>query len=134
MGKRTSYPPGTFSWVDLAAIDAPASKVFYSGLFGWEMEDHDAGGGAVYTTCRIDDDAVCGLFDVGRMAVLKDPQGAVLALWQPGTRIGAERVNDVGCLCMNELATSDLDVAGSFYGRLFGWTTESSGDAPDGPR
>ena len=69
------------------------------------------------------------VLDVGRMAVLKDPQGAVLALWQPGTRIGAERVNDVGCLCTNELATSDLEAARSFYGRLFGWTTEPSGDA-----
>lgn len=67
------------------------------------------------------------------MAVLMDPQGAVLALWQPGTRIGAERVNDVGCLCMNELATTDIEAARSFYGRLFGWTTEPSDDAPDGP-
>ncbi len=46
--------------------------------------------------------------DAGRVAVLKDPQGAVFAVWQPRTRIGAERVNDVGCLCMNELATTDV--------------------------
>jgi predicted enzyme related to lactoylglutathione lyase len=73
------------------------------------------------------------VLDVGRMAVLEDPQGAVFAVWQPRTRIGAERVNDVGCLCMNELATTDMNAAGSFYGRLFGWTTEISDHAPEGP-
>lgn len=179
MGERTTYAPGTFSWVGLATTDAAAAKAFYSGLFGWEMEDNDAGAGAVYTTCRIGGDAVCGLFemsadmratgvppnwtsyvtvadadaaaarakelgggviddafdvlDIGRMAVLKDPQGAVFAVWQPRTRIGAERVNDVGCLCMNELATTDIEAARSFYEGLFGWTTEMADTGPDGP-
>src|SRR5688572_23128775 len=62
MGKRTSYAPGTFSWVDLATTDAAAAKGFYAGMFGWEMEDNDAGGGAVYTMCRLDGDAVAGLY------------------------------------------------------------------------
>ena len=44
-------------------MDVAASKVVYSGRFGCEMED-DAGGGAIYTTWRIDDDAVCGLFEM----------------------------------------------------------------------
>jgi predicted enzyme related to lactoylglutathione lyase len=179
MGKRTSYTPGTFSWVDLATTDAAAAKSFYSGVFGWDLDDTDAGSGAVYTICRIDGDAVCGLYemsdemraggvaanwtsyvtvadadataaratelgggviddafdvlDLGRMAVLKDPQGAVFAVWQPRTRLGAERVNDVGCLCMNELATTDMKAAGSFYEGLFGWTTEVSDAAAEGP-
>ncbi len=63
----------------------------------------------------------------------KDPQGAVFAVWQPRERIGAERVNDVGCLCMNELATSDMEAARSFYGRLFGWTIEVSDGTREGP-
>jgi uncharacterized protein len=66
------------------------------------------------------------------MAVLEDPQGATFAVWQPRARIGAERVNDAGCLCMNELATTDVEAAPSFYEGLFGWTTEAVG-APDGP-
>jgi uncharacterized protein len=178
MGKRTSYAAGAFSWVDLAITDAAAAKSLYAGLLGWEMEDSDAGDGAVYTMCRVDGDAVCGLFemsedmratgarptwtsyvtvadadaaaaranelgggviddafevlDAGRMAVLRDPQGAVFAVWQPRTRIGAERVNDVGCLCMNELATSDIDAATSFYEGLFGWTTEAVEMPPGG--
>jgi predicted enzyme related to lactoylglutathione lyase len=73
------------------------------------------------------------VLDLGRKAVLRDPQGADFAVWQPGTRIGAERVNDVGCLCMNELATTDLVAARSFYEGLFGWTTVEWDTGPDGP-
>jgi predicted enzyme related to lactoylglutathione lyase len=57
----------------------------------------------------------------------------VFAVWQPRARIGAERVNDVGCLGMNELATTDLDAARSFYEGLFGWTTEPIDTGPGGP-
>jgi predicted enzyme related to lactoylglutathione lyase len=179
VGKRTSYAPGTFSWVDVVTTETAAAKSFYRGLFGWEMDDEDTGAGAVYTMCRIDGDAVCGLFEMsddmradgvpsnwtsyvsvtdaeaaagradelggavvrqpfdvpgaGRVAVLKDPFGAVFAVWQPGARIGAERVNEIGCLCMNELATIDPEGARSFYERLFGWTTEVIDTGPDGP-
>src|SRR5262245_9373874 len=63
MGKRTSYPPGTFSWVDLSTGDAAAEKSFYAGLFGWQFEDATAGGDMVYTVCRLYGDAVCGLFE-----------------------------------------------------------------------
>jgi predicted enzyme related to lactoylglutathione lyase len=59
--------------------------------------------------------------------------GARLALWQAGTHFGAERVNDVGCLCMNELVTTDLDGARAFYERLFGWTTGLVDTGPGGP-
>jgi predicted enzyme related to lactoylglutathione lyase len=64
MGKRTSYAPGAFCRVDLATTDARAAKSFYASVFGWEMEDSDAGDGAVYTICRRDGDAVCGLFEL----------------------------------------------------------------------
>lgn len=73
------------------------------------------------------------VLDAGRMAVLGDLQGAVFAVWEPRGRIGAEHVNDIGCLCMNELATSDLDGARAFYEGLFGWRTEVADTGPDGP-
>src|SRR5262245_61088427 len=37
MTERTSYEPGTPSWVDLATPDVDASARFYGGLFGWEI-------------------------------------------------------------------------------------------------
>jgi uncharacterized protein len=38
MSERTSYQPGTPSWVDLSTPDVDASARFYGGLFGWEVE------------------------------------------------------------------------------------------------
>ncbi len=42
MPERTSYTPGTFSWVDLASSDLEAARVFYSGLFGWEYDAQES--------------------------------------------------------------------------------------------
>ena len=39
MAERTSYDPGTPSWVDLTATDLDPALTFYGGLFGWEFED-----------------------------------------------------------------------------------------------
>jgi predicted enzyme related to lactoylglutathione lyase len=39
MPTRTSYEPGTPSWVDLASSDLPASVAFYSSVFGWSAND-----------------------------------------------------------------------------------------------
>jgi predicted enzyme related to lactoylglutathione lyase len=75
-------------------------------------------------------------FDVmtaGRMAVIADPTGAVLGLWQAGDATGAGRVNEPGCLTWNELATNDVEAASSFYSGLFGWTIEEI-DTGGGPR
>jgi predicted enzyme related to lactoylglutathione lyase len=59
--------------------------------------------------------------DAGRMAVVGDPVGARLALWEARATIGATRVNDPGCMCWNDLVTSDMDAAARFYEGLFGW-------------
>lgn len=64
------------------------------------------------------------VFDSGRMAVLQDPTGAVLSLWQAGNHIGAQLVNDPGSLTMNSLATPDPERAREFYEALLGWTFE----------
>ena len=61
------------------------------------------------------------VFDVGRMAVVQDPTGAVFALWQPRKHKGAGVVNVPNSFCWNELATKDTTRAGDFYTKLFGW-------------
>ena len=58
------------------------------------------------------------------MAVIGDPTGAMLGAWEARDAIGAGRVNEPGCLTWNELATSDVQKALSFYEGLFGWTSE----------
>jgi predicted enzyme related to lactoylglutathione lyase len=53
MSERTSYEPGTPSWVDLATPDPAAAKQFYGQLFGWQAEDagppEETGGYAMFT-------------------------------------------------------------------------------------
>jgi uncharacterized protein len=46
MGKRTEYPHGAFSWVDLMTTDLESAKSFYSGLFDWSHETRLAQGDA----------------------------------------------------------------------------------------
>jgi predicted enzyme related to lactoylglutathione lyase len=64
------------------------------------------------------------VMDVGRMAVIVDPVGAALCLWEPKTHIGATLVNAPGALTWNDLITPDPADSARFYGDLFGWTTE----------
>jgi uncharacterized protein len=61
------------------------------------------------------------VMDVGRMAVIQDPQGAFLMLWEPKQHIGASIVNAAGALSWNELASPDIDASADFYRELFGW-------------
>jgi uncharacterized protein len=71
------------------------------------------------------------VMDVGRMAVIADPQGAFFMVWEPKTTIGAQLVNAPGALCWNELYTSDLDAAKTFYGGLFGWEWNAFEHSPE---
>jgi predicted enzyme related to lactoylglutathione lyase len=71
------------------------------------------------------------VMDVGRMAVLQDPTGAVFQLWQAKNHIGARVLNEPGALCWTELTTRDTKSAESFYTQLFGWSAKHS--TPDSP-
>ena len=66
------------------------------------------------------------VMDAGRMAVLSDPTGAVVALWEAKDHIGAEVVNEHGALSWNELLTPDPSAAAAFYGTVLGWTTQTA--------
>ncbi len=59
--------------------------------------------------------------NVGRFAVLVDPQGATFAVFTPmgGPPPGAPPAH--GGFSWHELATTDLTAALRFYGELFGW-------------
>jgi predicted enzyme related to lactoylglutathione lyase len=70
------------------------------------------------------------LLGLGSLAFVTDREGAVVGLWQAGTHHGATRVNRPGSLCWNELNTSDLTDAKTFYGRLFGWSYRTNPDFP----
>lgn len=67
----------------------------------------DAGGAVVVPPMDV--------MDLGRMAVIADPAGAVFGLWQPGTFGGAGIVNEHGALIWSELTTPDPEAASAFY-------------------
>src|SRR4051794_33449224 len=48
------------------------------------------------------------VFDAGRMATLRDPEGAVFNVWQAKSNRGAKVVNEHGSLNFNGLATRDV--------------------------
>lgn len=170
MVKKTSYEPGTPSWVDVSSADLAKTVAFYGGLFGWEAEDmgEEAGhytmftlngspvaaatplqdGGypawATYVTVA-DVDASVALADAngakvivppmevftsGKMAVVFDPTGAAVAMWEPQDHIGAELVNEPNTFCWSELLTRDIDAGKAFYKAVFGWegVTSEMGD------
>jgi predicted enzyme related to lactoylglutathione lyase len=66
--------------------------------------------------------------NVGRFAVLADPQGATFALFTPGSGPPPGAQPAQGGFSWHELATTDVPAALRFYGTLFGW---SKGQAHD---
>lgn len=63
----------------------------------------------------------------GRLAVLMDPVGAAVGVWEARAREGAQLVNEPGTWTMSSLHTTDSGSAAAFYGSVFGWQPESSG-------
>ncbi|MEK6278551.1 MAG: VOC family protein [Actinomycetota bacterium] len=170
MTEKSSYEPGTPSWVDLSSPDLAASKEFYGGLFGWDHAEAgdpaQTGGYGFFTkdgkqvagvmqqesgppawTSYISIDDVDGVaaraseaggqvmmepmdvLDAGRMAIIIDPSGAVLGVWQPGEHHGAQLVNEPGGLSWNEHTSRDPEKAQDFYGQLFGWAFNKLDDS-----
>jgi predicted enzyme related to lactoylglutathione lyase len=101
-------PPHWMTYVTVASADDSAKKA------------EDLGGKAIAEPFDV--------MDVGRMATIRDPQGAVICLWQPKKHIGAEVVNEPNAMCWCELDTTDLESAKRFYTGLFGWGTKVGGD------
>jgi len=102
---QPGLPPHWLSYISVESADATVRRT------------RELGGTVV-------DDAF-DVLDVGRMAVIQDPSGGVVALWEPKRHIGAGVVGEVNTLCWNELATRDPGGAGRFFHGLLGWRAES---------
>lgn len=66
------------------------------------------------------------VFDYGRFAVISDPTGAALGLWQANTFAGASLLNADGAIVWVELNTRDPKSAVQFYTTVFGWSATAS--------
>jgi uncharacterized protein len=99
-------PPHWTSYISVEDADATAARA------------GELGGAAVFRE-------PFDVLDAGRVAAIRDPTGAIVSLWEPHSKIGATLVNDVGAWCWNELATTDVERAKSFFGGLWGWEYET---------
>ncbi|BBN83113.1 glyoxalase [Pseudoalteromonas sp. A25] len=67
---------------------------------------------------------VRGPYDIGEagsMAIIADPGGAQLTLWQAKQHIGSRRAFEANTPYWHELACRNRDVKEAFYSALFGW-------------
>jgi predicted enzyme related to lactoylglutathione lyase len=62
--------------------------------------------------------------EVGKMAIIGDPQGAYVSVYQPEGEGGVAE----GVFVWDELGTTDVDGAEKFYVEVFGWTTKDMGE------
>lgn len=59
--------------------------------------------------------------DTGAMAVLLDPAGGAVGLWQAGQHTGFSKYNEPGSVSWNEHHSKDFAASTSFYTSLLGW-------------
>ncbi len=67
----------------------------------------------------------------GWMALLTDPAGAAIGLWQPTGHAGFEVVGEAGAPVWHQLTTRDYDKAIEFYRNVFGWQMNVESDTPE---
>lgn len=102
--KKLKAPPYWLPYISVKSTDATAKKA-------------KAAGGKIITKPT-------EVMDKGRMAVIQDPTGAVFALWEPRTSIGAGLDGKPGTVCWHDLSTPKPSVAGKFYEKAIGWKTK----------
>lgn len=69
--------------------------------------------------------------DLGAMAVIADPGGAGVGVWQPAVHQGFEVYEEVGTPTWFELHTRDYETSLDFYRNVFNWDTSVASDTPD---
>jgi predicted enzyme related to lactoylglutathione lyase len=106
---EAGVPPAWNSYVIVESADASTAAAV------------DAGGAVVMPAMDV--------MTQGRMAMIADPGGAVLGVWEPRDHQGAEVFNVPGALTWNELQTRDLASAMPFYESVFGWRWEEVPDS-----
>ncbi|UWX98059.1 VOC family protein [Arthrobacter zhaoxinii] len=69
--------------------------------------------------------------DQGTVAVLGDPTGAAIGVWQPDTLRGFARIDETRAPVWYELMTNNYPAALEFYRNVFGWETAVLSDTSE---
>ena len=102
------------TWSVYLAVEAAAATV----------ETAQAAGGSVIAPAM-------DVMALGRMAVVTDPGGAAIGIWQPGEHTGFGVLAEPGAPGWFELHTRAYDDSVAFYQKVFGWDVHVAGDEPD---
>ena len=101
MARKNGAPPHWMAHVEVADADATVAKArSLDGTLVHGPED---------------------IADVGRFAILGDPQGAMLSVFTPKQAMTMHATTSTAEFCWNELVTSDQNAGFRFYSALFGW-------------
>ncbi|GAW51135.1 MULTISPECIES: VOC family protein [unclassified Nocardioides] len=68
--------------------------------------------------------------DLGHMAMVTDPAGAAVGIWQPHSMTGISTRAGEGAPGWFEVLSSDYDAVIPFYENVFGWDTHTMADTP----
>lgn len=63
-GAELVNEPGAFGWNELGTRDTAKAKEFYGAVFGWGSDEQDMGEMGTYTTWKVGEDMVGGMFDI----------------------------------------------------------------------
>lgn len=69
--------------------------------------------------------------EMGHMAVVADPSGASVGIWQPLAHKGFEGLGEDGAPSWFELHTVGYEAVIPFYENAFGWVTHTAVDSPE---
>jgi predicted enzyme related to lactoylglutathione lyase len=69
--------------------------------------------------------------ELGSMAVVTDPGGDAIGVWQPGLHKGFGILGETGTPSWFELHSRAYDASVQFYRDVFGWDTHAVSDAPE---
>lgn len=106
--KKMGAPPHWTSNVQVSDVDKTAAKAReLGGRIHGEPKDYP---------------------NVGRLAVIADPQGAVINIFRPNSAMKLHDTTQPGEFTWSELATSDHEAAFRFYAALFGWKKQRDFD------
>jgi predicted enzyme related to lactoylglutathione lyase len=69
--------------------------------------------------------------EVGTVAMLIDPSGAAVGLWESGQHTGFGKYNEPGSVTWDEHHSKDFAASTAFYQKVFGWEFEVAGDTDE---
>ena len=151
VGKAKAFYSAVFGWT---AVDTPPEFGGYINFLKGDvpiaglMQNPGGGGPDGWITYLKSDDAEAtvraateaggqvlvepmAVATLGTMAIVFDPNGAAIGVWEPKEMGGFGLTNEDAAPSWHELQTRDFADELEFYRSVFGWKTEMTGDSDD---